>query len=60
MKFIIEVEIEPDSFLNHYLEANGITPSKFEGNIEDAMEEELGWMQNSGIVKTKIVEWKMK
>jgi hypothetical protein len=55
MKFIIEVEIEPDSFLNHYLEANGINPSEFEGNIEDAMEEELGWMQNSGIIKTTIV-----
>lgn len=60
MKFIIEIEVEPDKFIEYYLEANGIEPDQFEGSLEHIMEEELGWMQNSGIIRTEIVEWKMK
>jgi len=58
MEFFIKVTIDPDSFLNDYLEANGINPSEFEGSIEDIMEEELGWMQNSGIISKVIYDRK--
>jgi hypothetical protein len=50
MVFLIEVEVDEDILLNHYLEENDINPENFDGTIEDIIELELGWVEESGII----------